>query len=82
MKKEYDSCVMKRDWKSYKTCNECTSKKTCTERLSWWQRAIESVFVGWYRIRINRQLKRVFGHTKLSKRDIRNMYPKLNSQKK
>lgn len=84
-KKEYDSCVAKRDWKHYKTCNECTAKKTCTEKWSWWQRAIETVMVGWYRWRINRKLKKVFAGTHLKKRDIRNMrgqskYPKLNSK--
>lgn len=82
-KKEYDSCVAKRDWKNYKTCNECTAKKTCAEKWSWWQRVIETVMVGWYRWRINRKLKDVFGGTKLSKRDIRDIkskYPKLNSK--
>ena len=84
-KKEYDSCVAKRDWQHYKTCNECTAKKTCAEKWSWWQRVIETVVVGWYRWRINRKLKAVFAGTKLNKRDIRNMreqskYPKLNSK--
>ena len=85
MKKKYDSCVVKRDWKSYKTWNECGIKKTCNVRWSWWQRAIETVMVGWYRRKINKKLKGVFGGTKLSKRDIRDMrdrskYPKLNSE--
>ena len=85
MKKQYDSCVAKRYWKSYKTCNECTSKNKCEERWTWWQRAIETVMVGWYRRKINKKLKGVFGGTKLSKRDIRSMrgqskYPKLNSE--
>ena len=82
MKKKYDSCVVKRDWKSYKTCNECGIKKTCTKRWPFWQRVIESVAVGFYRWRIKRQLKRVFGNAKMTKRDIRNMYPKLNSNEK
>ena len=81
MKKKYDSCVVKRDWKSYKTCNECGIKKTCTKRWLFWQRVIESVAVGFYRWRIKRQLKRVFGNVKMSKRGIRTMYPKLNSKK-
>ena len=85
MKKQYDSCVAKRSWVQYKTCNECPQKKTCEERWTWWQRAIETVMVWLYRRKINRKLKDVFGGTKLSKRDIRNMrgqskYPKLNSE--
>ena len=86
-KKEYDSCVMKRDWAHYKTCNECPQKKTCAEKWSWWQRAIETVMVWNYLRKIGKKLKRMFGGTKLSKRDIRYMrrqskYPKLNSNKK
>lgn len=82
-KKEYDSCVAKRDWKNYKTCNECTAKKTCAEKWSWWQRAIETVMVWNYRRKIGKELKRTFGGAKLSKQQIRSIkskYPKLNSK--
>ena len=87
MAKTFDSCVRKRNWAHYKTCNECTAK--CTGRPNWFERAMESVMVWWYRVRINFHLKRVFGGTKLTKKQIRrisdktkeNMYPKLNSKK-
>ena len=68
-KKEYDSCVAKRDWQHYKTCNECTAK--CTGRPNWFWRAIESVMVWWYRVRIDYHLKRVFGNTKTTKKQLR-----------
>lgn len=76
MKKQYDSCVFKRDWARYKTCNECPQKKTCTDKYSWWQRLEESVMVWNYRRKIGKELKRMFGGTKLTKKQIRRISDK------
>lgn len=49
MKRKYDSCVFKRDWKHYKTCFEC--KCQCTEyKLNLIGRIQEAIVLGWYRI--------------------------------
>lgn len=62
MKREYDSCVAKRDWLHYKTCNACDLHKTCTHENNggWFSRMIESLIVGIYRWRINRRLRPIF----------------------
>ena len=62
MKREYDSCVAKRNWQHYKTCNECSLCKICyhEDKPHWFGRLIESVVVGIYRWRINRKLKPLF----------------------
>ena len=50
MKRKYDSCVFKRDWKHYKTCFEC--KCQCTEyRPDLIGRIYEVIVLGWYRIK-------------------------------
>ena len=66
-------CVCKRDWKSYKTCNECGIRKKCEhkDKPNWFGRLIESVVVGWYRRRINRKLKGLFG--RMSKNDVKRL---------
>ena len=67
-------CVCKRDWKSYKTCNECGIRKKCErkDKPNWFGRLIESVVVGWYRRRINKKLRGMFG--RMSKNDVRQMH--------
>ena len=64
-------CVCKRDWKSYKTCNECGIRKKCEhkDKLNWFGRLIESVVVGWYRRRINKKLRGMFG--RMNKKDVK-----------
>ena len=79
MKREYDSCVFKRDWAHYKTCNECPTR--CKDRYNWYQRIIETVMVWWYRRKIKRELQRTFGGTKLSKRQIRSIKSLMNKKK-
>ena len=71
MKREYDSCVFKRDWAHYKPCNECPTK--CKDRYNWYQRIIETVMVWLYRRKIKRELQRTFLGTKLNKQQIRRL---------
>ncbi len=61
MKKKYDSCVFKREWIHYKTCFECTAKKTCvTWKPNWFAQLGEAILVGLYRFGINRKLRKLF----------------------
>ena len=75
------NCVCKRDWKSYKTCNECGLVKTCEhkDKPNWFGRLVESIVVGWYRWRINRKLKGLFG--RMSKRDVHKLNDIMKGQK-
>lgn len=74
MKRKYDSCVFKRDWKHYKTCFEC--KCQCTEyRPNLIGRIQEVIVLGWYRMkeriiirRLQRKMKRIMEKTKGQKK--------------
>lgn len=75
------SCVRKRDWKSYKTCNECGIRKKCEhqDKPGFFGRLVESVVVGWYRRRINGKLRKMFG--RMSKNDVRKMHDIMKGKK-
>ena len=71
MKRDYDSCVQKRRWDTYKTCYECGTFKRCKyeKKPNWFGRIIEAITVGVYQLLINRRLKKIFGHA--SKKSVR-----------
>ena len=61
--KKIKSCVFKRDWKNYKTCYECSTRKKCTrsDKPKWYERIIEQLVVSYKRYRISRALGNMFG---------------------
>ena len=82
MTKEKLTCVPKRDWRYYKTCNECGIKNKCTrgDKPGWFGRIVETIVVGWYRRKINKGLRGMFGHLdKKTVRRLRDETKKFNS---
>lgn len=75
------TCVCKRDWKSYKTCNECGIMKECEhkDKPNWFGRLVESIVVGWYRRRINGKLRGMFEY--VSKKQARKLNDIMKGQK-
>jgi hypothetical protein len=49
------------------------------DKPNWFGRLVESIVVGWYRRRINRKLKGLFGH--MRKRDVNKLKDIMKGQK-
>ena len=66
------SCVMKKDWRYYKTCHECPELRTCKNehKPNLFGRILETIVVGCYRWYIRRKTSRMFKNT--SRRQIKN----------
>lgn len=77
--KKIESCVRKRDWRFYTTCNACNLVKSCEHECkpNWFGRAVETVVVWWYRRSIRKGLRRTFAG--LRRKDVKNLrYSKPN----
>lgn len=81
-KKKIDSCVFKRDWRYYKTCNECGIVRQCSrpDKFNWFERIIEQIAVWWYRVRIRRRLGKMFHG--VSKRDVKRASYQIKNARK
>lgn len=80
--KKIDSCVFKRDWRFYKTCNECQTKNKCNrpDKFNWFERIIEQISVWLYRVRIKIRLSRMFKG--VTKRDVKRAHYQIKNAQK